>query len=353
MANENLQLVELSVGHRDALLAMVKEYHDQGDPRHGGVLEDVDAYIRRQQDNSAGRTLDEGIVPQTTYVLVSDGALLGTARLRHALVESLKIEDGHIGYDIRPSQRRKGYGTAILRLVLAEARKLGLDRVLVTCDIDNVGSGKIIRANGGVFDRETISPRSGKRVSLYWIDLSARVAEGEIIIRDATLEDIPGMVAVRIATWRTTYVGIVPDHVLDEQSQEKIEARWRQWHLEMKPDDVTLVAEDNGTVVGFAKGGAHWGDVPGYDGRLGGLYILKSHQRRGLGRRLVAAFAKRLAARGCRSLAIWVLARNPSRGFYERLGGTPVAEQPIDIGGVALPEVAYGWPDISVLFQAK
>jgi predicted acetyltransferase len=81
-------------------------------------------------------------------------------------------EGGHIGYTVRPSDRRKGYGSTLCRLMLEEAwSRLGLRRVLITCDTDNVGSARIIQKNGGVFESEVRSDHSGKRVSRYWVDL--------------------------------------------------------------------------------------------------------------------------------------------------------------------------------------
>jgi ribosomal protein S18 acetylase RimI-like enzyme len=81
-------------------------------------------------------------------------------------------------------------------------------------------------------------------------------------------------------------------------------------------------------------------------GALYALYVLPSRQRQGCGRRLVQAVARRLVASGMRSVLVWVLAANiPARRFYEALGGAVVREQPIEIGGATLTEVAYGWPD--------
>jgi predicted acetyltransferase len=96
--------------------------------------------------------------------------VLGTARLRHRLNESLRNAGGHIGYDIRPSERRKGYGNAILAMVLPRARELGLRRVLLTCAADNVASARIIERNGGVLESRGRLP-DGRELLRYWIDL--------------------------------------------------------------------------------------------------------------------------------------------------------------------------------------
>jgi GNAT superfamily N-acetyltransferase len=89
--------------------------------------------------------------------------------------------------------------------------------------------------------------------------------------------------------------------------------------------------------------------VDGFDGELGAIYLLASHQKRGAGAALVRRIAAVLSTRSFRSMVVWVLKANPSRGFYERMGGVLVAEQGIEIGGVTLPEVAYGWTDVRSL----
>ena len=75
-----------------------------------------------------------------------------------------------MGYDVRPSMRQRGYGTAVLRLVLPLVRQHDIERVHITYDADNIGSIKIIECNGGVLDSEEISPNSGKLIRQYWID---------------------------------------------------------------------------------------------------------------------------------------------------------------------------------------
>ena len=172
MNDENIQLMKPAPALKAALWAMAEEYRASGENRHQEILEDFAGYLRKREDHSQGRDLPPGIVPSTTFFLVREGnTVLGCGRLRHGLTPALELEGGHIGYDIRPSQRRKGYGTLILALMLKKARERGLTRVLVTCDTDNVASARIIQKNGGRFQDEVISERSGKPVSRYWIDL--------------------------------------------------------------------------------------------------------------------------------------------------------------------------------------
>jgi len=98
--------------------------------------------------------------------------VIGRVTLRHQLTEWLLKAGGHIGYDIRPSKRRIGYDSQILALVLPKARELGLTRVLVTCDETNIGSMKIIEANGGELEHVLEIAAGQPRVLRCWIDLA-------------------------------------------------------------------------------------------------------------------------------------------------------------------------------------
>ena len=96
--------------------------------------------------------------------------LLGAVNIRHYLNEALLREGGHIGDGIRPGERRKGYASEMIRLALIECRKLGIDRVLMTCDKDNVGSVKSIIKNGGVLENEFVNS-DGVTEQRYWISV--------------------------------------------------------------------------------------------------------------------------------------------------------------------------------------
>lgn len=170
----------------------------------------------------------------------------------------------------------------------------------------------------------------------------------EIRIRDGRPEDADGIARVQVATWRSTYRGIVPDDILDSLSYQDRAARRRQ-ALE-QPGDGTfdLVADAGAKVIGWAAAGPERGDFPDYDAEVYALYVLADYQGQGIGRRLVDESVRRLTVAGHRSLLIWVLADNPSRSFYAHLGGSPVAEQTVTIG-VPLREIGYGWEDMTAL----
>ena len=150
---------------------MAEEYSLAGDPRYQPALEDFPAYLRHLLDGARGIGLAPGRVTYSTFWLTSGRHPIGRSSLRHYLTPDLEDEGGHIGYDIRPSERLKGYGRLILRLTLAEARRIGLTRTLLTCDTDNVASAKVIEGNGGRLQEQAVSKRSGKLISRYWIEL--------------------------------------------------------------------------------------------------------------------------------------------------------------------------------------
>jgi predicted acetyltransferase len=97
-----------------------------------------------------------GIVPSTTLWYVDGDEYLGRLSIRHELTEFLLEQGGHIGYDVRPSARRRGHATAMLKAALPVTHALGIDPVLVTCDVDNVASRKVIEAGGGVLEDERV-----------------------------------------------------------------------------------------------------------------------------------------------------------------------------------------------------
>ena len=112
-------------------------------------------------------------VPATQFVCIrkTDGRIVGMIQVRHRFNDYLAEYGGHIGYSVHPDERRKGYATWMLAHVLPEAKKLGLNRVLVTCDEDNEASRRTILNNGGLFDRNTWLEDEKQTVSRYWIDL--------------------------------------------------------------------------------------------------------------------------------------------------------------------------------------
>jgi predicted acetyltransferase len=173
-AHDPLTLIEPSLEWRQEYLAVIEEHIAAGEERPSFEIarQDFPAYIEQLVAMSSGAGLLPGLVPMTTFWLVNAaGSFIGESRLRHFLTPALAEEGGHIGYSIRPSQRRQGYGTRILALTMQKARLLGLRRVMLTCDDDNLGSARIIEKNGGLLESKGISSSSHKLIRRYWIDL--------------------------------------------------------------------------------------------------------------------------------------------------------------------------------------
>jgi len=141
-------------------------------------------------------------------------------------------------------------------------------------------------------------------------------------IRQAKVKDSAGLARVQVDSYQTAYAGLLPQPYLDRFTCTEQEQDWRDL-LSCELNDIVYVAEtDAGEIVGYALGRPGVSDVSPYDGELVALHVRRSHQRRGIGRRLVAAIAAQLQRRGCTSLMLWVLGENSSRLFYERLGGS-------------------------------
>ena len=118
-------------------------------------LENFDEYLNDLSNISKGIDVPQGWVTSSTFWLIDNHEVVGVVRIRHQEI----VTAGHIGYDISPGYRNKGYGNQILKLALGEAQKIGIKEAIVTCNIDNISSRKIIEKNNGqllgtIFDEE-------------------------------------------------------------------------------------------------------------------------------------------------------------------------------------------------------
>ena len=169
----NIQLVKLSYEYKQQLFDMMEEWLS--------VEQDFSPYMIRRNDyhdfdyylaNLEIKKEQDGRVPDSTFFCLDTdrNIFVGAINIRHYLNEELLYTGGHIGDGIRPGERRKGYATAMIGLGLEECRKLGITKVLMTCDKDNIGSAKSIMNNGGVLENEVME--DGVLEQRYWITLS-------------------------------------------------------------------------------------------------------------------------------------------------------------------------------------
>ena len=169
-----------------------------------------------------------------------------------------------------------------------------------------------------------------------------------IPIRKRTPDDLPGMARVVVDTWRSTYRGLIPAEVLDGLSYERNEARYREG-LERNSPPIAYVAVDpSAGVVGVAVGGPAQAELAGFPGELYAIYILAAYQGQGIGSRLLRAVFSQLEEAHLSPAVIWTLEQNRGAcAFYRRLGGELVGRKLLSIGGAELPELGFGFKNLS------
>lgn len=137
---------------------------------HFEASTDFAEYVRRLDGWTKGRELPERFVPNTFLVGVVRNTIIGRVSIRHELNDYLSKYGGHAGYGVVPSQRNRGYASQMLRLTLPIAAKLGLPRLLVTCDADNPASQRVIEKAGGKLENVLAEPGKTVPKKRYWIE---------------------------------------------------------------------------------------------------------------------------------------------------------------------------------------
>jgi ribosomal protein S18 acetylase RimI-like enzyme len=171
-----------------------------------------------------------------------------------------------------------------------------------------------------------------------------------IIVRPAVVEDAEGIAHAFVETWRATYPGMLPDRVLINMSDEAQAGYWARTLAARRARELVRVAvSGKGTVLGFGSAGPERRGAS-RRGEIYTLYIRPDWQNRGLGRRIICTLFQGLRDRGYRSAMLWVLAANPSRFFYEAVGGRRAFEQTERLWGIAVPQIGYLWGDLAPLF---
>ena len=168
---------------KEEALEYIKEFYDYNSNINGTGWLDSDLESGKTYEEWMENTLNmrddeyassKGLVPGYTWFLIreEDNRIIGMINFRVKLNDFLRNHGGHIGYSIRPTERRKGYNKINLYLCLLEAQKMGLDKVLLTCADSNEGSRKTILALGGVFERNNFVEKDNETLELYWIDVN-------------------------------------------------------------------------------------------------------------------------------------------------------------------------------------
>jgi GNAT superfamily N-acetyltransferase len=172
-----------------------------------------------------------------------------------------------------------------------------------------------------------------------------------IELREAVPSDAPALGSLHVASWHETYAGLIPGEMLAALSVETQGAMWRDILAEPGAygGAAVFVAEEGGRPIGFGACGRQRDETlaeAGYGGEIGAVYVLRSHQQRGVGRAIMAALSRALSERRHDAASVWVLRENAAaRAFYEALGGEIVGEK----SEATLVELAYGWQDLTLM----
>ena len=163
-----MQLVKPNLKYKKSFQNALKEFIAEG-RKNEGDPKDVEGYLEKARLFDKGINLPKGKVPASTFWLIDKGSFIGRVGIRKKLNKDLREKGGHIGYVIRPSKRKMGYGSKILELALKKAKKLNINKILITCDEDNPASQKIIERNGGQLHKQSVY--NGVEIRLYYIKL--------------------------------------------------------------------------------------------------------------------------------------------------------------------------------------
>ena len=167
-----LKLVKASYEYRNQIIDMLDEWYAFGEKIIPYAIRRLDYHdFEVYCNNLEVKNTSEGLVPDSTFFCLDEerNIMVGAVNIRHYLNEALLLNGGHIGDGVRPSERRKGIATQMIALALEECKKLGIEKVLMVCNKNNIGSAKSIIKNGGVLENEVVV--DGAVEQRYWIVL--------------------------------------------------------------------------------------------------------------------------------------------------------------------------------------
>lgn len=174
---EEYILIRPTSKYADQIMEYRQEFLDAGDSMDGtGSLrriENPEEYIKICKDYEDPEKVPPHLVSATQFLFIriSDNRLVGMTQVRHRFNDYLEKYAGHIGYSVRPSERRKGHAKEMLRMTLPFCREIGLQKVLITCNDGNIGSERTILANGGVYESTIYESNENQSLKRFWITL--------------------------------------------------------------------------------------------------------------------------------------------------------------------------------------
>lgn len=322
---ENLTLISPTQAHKTAALEFKQEFFEAGEKVINGsaLLDQMDyeAWLENIRKNEDVNTVRVDWVTASTFFAVRehDQRIVGIVDLRHSLDQPFLTEyGGHIGYAVRPSERRKGYAVQILSLVLEAAQKIGLEAAMLGCYADNTGSIKTILKCGGAL-KEMKPYADGKPMHIYWIPIK------DGLIRRLTQSDAERAADIVNDCWKTTYAGYVDPVQFGEEwcGKRRNSIKEEFWTSRLE----NYVYDENGVKALLSCGKSADADkTEAFE--LWRIYVDPDYQALGIGRKLLV-FGEALARqRNYQEMVIWAFEDNKKAcSFYTRYGYKPDIRQ--------------------------
>ena len=315
-----LRLIKASEEYCEQICDMLDEWYATGEMIIPYAIRRLDYHnFDYYCENIEVRDTKNGLVPDSTFFCLDEerDIVVGAVNIRQYLNASLLLDGGHIGDGVRPSERRKGIATQMIGLALEECSKLGIYRVLMVCDKDNISSAKSIINNGGVLENEPVV--DGVPQQRFWIDLTKDLVleENSDVIRYMSIEEIPECVYVTRESFKT----VADDFGFTEQNAPRFtafatddERLCLQFENEHRPMFVYLVDKH---IVGYYSLALQSDGVC----ELNNLCVLPEYRHNDIGKRLLEncfAQAKKL---DCTKVKIGIVEENVVlRKWYEKYG---------------------------------
>ena len=339
-----LRLVKADDRYKDLICDMLDEWYASGETIVPYVIRRIDYhdydFYSRNLEISEPKAQKRGLVPDSTWFALDEerNIIVGAVNIRHFLNERLILDGGHIGDGIRPSERRKGYATEMIRLALEKCKELGIYHILMVCDKDNTGSARSIQNNGGVLENEP--EVEGVVQQRYWIDLEPEAGkwyesdENEEAVsalpehlRRMSLEEIPECVQVIRKSFQTVAdeFGFTVENAPRFTAFATDEGRlYYQFHEEKRPMYVYLVGKK---IVGYYSlalrddGSAEFGN----------LSVLPEYRHKGIGAKLMTDAMMKAKSFGKTVMKLGIVEENQVlRKWYEGFGFVHTGTQKFD-----------------------
>ena len=324
-----LRLVKASNRNKELICDMLDEWYASGETIVPYVIRRIDYhdydFYWRNLEISEPKAQKRGLVPDSTWFALDEerNIIVGAVNIRHFLNEGLILDGGHIGDGIRPSERRKGYATEMIRLALEKCKELGIYHILMVCDKDNTGSARSIQKNGGVLENEP--EVEGVMQQRYWINLEPE--EGSECLRRMSIDEVRECVEVIRSSFQT----VADEFGFTEENAPRFTAfatdenrLLYQFCVEKRPMYVYLIGKK---IVGY------YSLALSDDGsaELNNLAVLPEYRHKGIGGKLLTDAMIQAKTFGKATLKLGIVEENKRlRKWYESFGFVHVGTQKFD-----------------------